>query len=327
MEPDLVLFFGDINVDNIFSVAEIPEPGRDAYSDQASMKLGGAVCNSAVVLRGLGQPCAILGAVGNDLWADVVYQELAAAKVNTGFILRKTTKGTGLIFIAVTPDGERTMFSYRGANTTIAPPDLPSDLLNNVALVEFSGYAFMNSPQKDTAWRLLEMANAGGIPCSLDTGLDPVIHRPDEIKEVISKMNILITGREEAKKLTGKTDPDEQIKALVNAGLEWAAIKLGPAGAILGWEGRSYHRPAFPVKVKDTTGAGDAFSAGVVYGYLKSLSPEASMTLANILGGLATTVYGAARISEEDVLKFMENLSQKTEISTGLINEIRTSLL
>ena len=321
-----VLFFGDINVDNIFTVDEIPKPGRDAYSDQAEMKLGGAVCNSAVVLSGLGQKCAILGAVGDDVWADIVEQELTQAGVKTNFIIRKNEKGTGLIFIAVIPDGERTMFSYRGANTIITPQDLPKDLLTNIGLVEFSGYAFMNSPQKDAAWRVLNMAKERSIPCSLDTGLDPVIHQTEAMQEVISQINILITGEEEAKQLTGKSTHKGQIQALIDAGLEWAAIKLGSSGALLGWKDGLTCQPAFPVSVKDTTSAGDAFSAGIIFGYQQGLSPAASLTLANLLGGLATTVYGAARISKEDVHEFMTNTGRENEPGEGLYKEIASSL-
>lgn len=326
MDRDSVLFFGDINVDNIFTVSEIPEPGRDVYSDQAQMKLGGAVCNSAVVLSGLGQTCAILGAVGDDVWADIVHQELTHAGVDTNFIIRKNDKGTGLIFIAVIPDGERTMFSYRGANTIITPQDLPDDLLDGVSLVQFSGYAFMSSPQKDTAWRLLEMSKERGIPCSMDTGLDPVIHQPDGMQEVISQINILITGEEEAKQLTGKSTHEAQINTLIDAGLEWAAIKLGSAGAILGWKGGLTSQPAFPVSVKDTTSAGDAFSAGIIFGYQQDLSPETSLTLANILGGLATTVYGAARIRKEEVVDFMNNTGREMEPGDGIFQKIKSSL-
>ena len=321
-----VLFFGDINVDNIFTVDEIPKPGRDAYSDQAEMKLGGAVCNSAVVLSGLGQKCAILGAVGDDVWADIVEQELTQAGVKTNFIIRKNEKGTGLIFIAVIPDGERTMFSYRGANTIITPQDLPKDLLTNIGLVEFSGYAFMDSPQKDAAWRVLNMAKERSIPCSLDTGLDPVIHQTEAMQEVISQINILITGEEEAKQLTGKSTHKGQIQALIDAGLEWAAIKLGSSDALLGWKDGLTSQPAFPVSVKDTTSAGDAFSAGIIFGYQQGLSPAASLTLANLLGGLATTVYGAARICKEDVLEFMTNTGRENEPGEGLYKEIASSL-
>lgn len=325
MQPDSVLFFGDINVDNIFTVSEIPAPGRDAYSNQAQTKLGGAVCNSAIVLSGLGQACAILGAVGDDVWADIVFQELTHAGVNTNAIIRKKDKGTGLIFIAVTPDGERTMFSYRGANTTLSPQDLPEDLLDGVALVQFSGYAFMTAPQKDTAWRLLEMAKERGIPCSLDTGLDPVIHQPEGMQEVISQINILVTGEEEAKHLTGKTTPEAQINTLIEAGLEWAAIKLGAAGALIGLKGGLISQSAFPVSVKDTTSAGDAFSAGIIFGYQQNLSPETSLTLANILGGLATTVYGAARIGKEEVVDYINKAGRELEPVDGIFQKIKSS--
>jgi ribokinase len=327
MDGKSVLFFGDINVDNIFTVDKLPEPGRDAYSEHAQLRLGGSVCNSAVVLNKLGQDTALFGALGDDVWANFVLQELSQTQVNSDFLFRKDEKGTGLIFIAVLPNGERTMFSYRGANTTIKPQDLPEDILSGVGLVQFSGYAFMESPQKDTALRLLEMARSASIPCCMDTGLDPVIHQPEMIHEVISKLDLLITGGQEAELLTGKRDHRDQANALLSLGMKQVAIKLGGSGAMLGWQNGLEEKSAFPVEVKDPTSAGDAFSAGLLFGFLHEMRPAASLTLANLLGGMATTVYGAAWIGKTEVLNYLETLGVDLEPDPGVFDEIRDELI
>jgi ribokinase len=88
------------------------------------------------------------------------------------------------------------------------------------------------------------------------------------------------------------------------------AIKLGREGAVFGWADGTLYSPAFPVKVLDTTGAGDAFSAGLLYGYLHNFSPNGSLLLANAIGGLATTVYGAARMQRGEVVSFLRQIRQ-----------------
>ena len=305
MPEGSVLFFGDINVDNIFKLPEFPEPGRDGFATHTEMHLGGAVCNSAVVCQKMGQPASLLGVVGEDLWADFVYSELKRAGINADHVFIKAGEKTGLIFIAVTPDGERTMLSYRGVNLKIQPLDITENVLDDIRLVQFSGYAFLESPQKESAWRLLKLAIDRRIPISLDTGLDPVLLASDDIHEVLPHLSLLITGEREARLLTGMDNHQDQVDELLSLGLQQIAIKLGSRGALIGCENDVFKQPAFPVTVVDTTSAGDAFSAGLIYGYLNGLSPDSSLTLANALGGMATTVYGAAWIGREDVLSFL----------------------
>lgn len=312
MKKDSVLFFGDINVDNIYTIEEIPEPGRDGFASFAEMRLGGAVCNSAVILQRLGHPAALLGAVGNDMWSDYVYNELKKGQIDAEHVIEIAGEKTGLIFIAVTPNGERTMFCYRGANNAIKPEDLSDSLLDNVSLVQLSGYAFLESPQMDTAWELVSQATARGIPVSMDTGLDPVLHNPETIHKLLPYLKVLITGKEEAQLLSSMKDYHDQMNYFLSFGLTHVGIKLGGEGAILGSPDGVIQQKAFPVTVKDTTSAGDAFSAGLIFGFLHHFSPNACLTLANALGGLATTVYGAAWIGRDEVLPFLINYQNAT---------------
>lgn len=307
MSEPKVLVFGDINVDNIFSLTSFPDPGRDAYAEHVEMHLGGAACNSAVQLACIGQATRLFGALGDDFWSHYVLAELETVKLDSSFLVTKAGKQTGLIFIAVTPNGERTMLSYRGANLDIQPGDLTPTLLDGISLVQLIGYDFLISPQKECAWMLVEMSRADGIPISMDTGLDPVILQRETIMKVIPHLAVLITGGVEAQKLTGVDEPQQQLDQFLSFGLEQVAVKLGHKGAWLGTPAGRFSGPAFQVKVVDTTSAGDAFSAGLLYGYVHHFSPQARLLLANALGGLATTVFGAARFNRHEVLTFLEN--------------------
>jgi len=311
MTGETVLLFGDINVDNIFQLTTFPEIGRDSYAEHAEMHMGGTVSNSAVALHLLGQPVRLLSAVGDDFWSNYVLSELARLQIDSRHVVIKQGLQTGLIFIGVTLNGERTMLSYRGANTGIEPADLPQDVLEGVKMLLLSGYVFLEAPQRDTAWKLVEMAAAQGIPISMDTGLDPVILAPGALKEVLPHLAVLITGPKEAERLTGVIDRKQQLEEFLSLGLDWVAIKSGGEGAWLGFEGGTMHGPAFPVQVVDTTSAGDNFSAGLIYGYLHNFSPQGSLVLANALGGMATTVYGAARFTREDVQTFLGKMQDQ----------------
>lgn len=310
MPKKLVLLYGDLNVDNICSMPEIPPPGRDVYLSRVETHLGGAVCNSAVVLQGLHQPTRMLGSVGTDQWGTFILSELQRAGSDTRFIICKKGEGSGLIFIAVTPNGERTMFSYRGANRVIDPQDIPESILVGVSLVELSGYVFKDQAQTDAAWKLIHMAESRGIPVSLDTGLDPVVHHPEVARQTLAHLRVCITGEEEGLILTGCSDIQQQAAALLDYGIQLVAIKLGGRGAFLAWPHGTLLLPAFKVDVKDTTGAGDSFSSGLIYGYIHGFSPCASGSLANALGGLATTVYGAPWIGRNEVLPFLQAVQQ-----------------
>ena len=301
-----VLLFGDLNVDNILSVPEIPTAGHDAYASRVETHLGGAVCNSSVVFQKLHQSTRMLGAIGQDHWGDFVLHELQRAGVDTRYIVRKAKQGTGLIFIAVIPNGERTMFSYRGANTILDPQDVPENILDGVSLVQLSGYIFISPIQCQTAFHLIEMASARGIPVSLDTGLDPLQREPKIFYKILPRLALCITGEEEASLLTGKDNLKEQAAALLAQGMKLVAIKLGSRGAYLAWPHGDLLLPGYQVEVKDTTGAGDAFSAGLIYGWMRGYSPCASGALANALGGLSTTYYGAAWIGRDEVLPFLQ---------------------
>jgi len=240
--------------------------------------------------------------------------ELNRLNIDLSCVFQKKDVGSGLIFIAVTNNGERTMFCYRGANTYIAPEDISPPILDDVVLVQISGYVFLESPQRETAWKLINIAHSHNIPISMDSGLDPVILQRDEIKQVLPYLSLFITGEEEAKRLTSGKSLREQIQELVSLGIEWVSIKLGGAGAILAWETGELNFPAFDVTVRDTTGAGDAFSAGLIYAFINKFSPCTSLVLANALGGLATTVFGGAKIGRSEINNFLQ-IYQKKEPS------------
>jgi len=324
-----ILLLGDINIDTVLPVSEFPVPGRDGLAPQISVEIGGAVVNSAFVFNNLSQKTTLLGCIGKDVWAEKIKQELAHTTINQGSIRVKPDHSTGLTFVIVTPDGERTMFSHRGANTQLKPQDIDENVFQKAELLHISGYALLESPQKDAAWRAVELAKKHNVPVSLDTGLDPVVRNPDELRRLLPELSICITGPQEIAVLFGDSALDEAVKKMVSLGVGLVAVKMGEKGCRVFNEKECVSYPSFSVNSVDTTGAGDSFTAGLIYGWIKELSLSTSVILASALGALATTVYGAGSSlpAKQKLLDFLRSIQNKsTSSQQSSIKEIIAAL-
>lgn len=323
------LLLGDINIDTVWPVPEFPVPGRDGLVPQVSAEIGGAIVNSAFVLDHLSQNVSLLGCVGNDIWAEKVRQDLAATNIGQSTLAVKPDSATGLTFIIVTPDGERTMFSHRGANTLLDPLDIHEDLFEGTALLHLSGYALLQSPQKDAAWKAIEMAQKFHVPISLDTGLDPVVRNPADVRRLLSALTICITGPQEIAVLYENCTLDEAVGQMISQGVQRVAVTMGEKGCRVYGRNESITLPSFHVNAVDSTGAGDSFTAGFLYGWAHAMSLSASAVLASALGALAATVYGAGSSLPDKpaLLEFLRAERTKGHVvQAGDLNEVIAAL-
>jgi len=288
-----VLLLGDINMDTVWPLPEFPVPGRDGLVDQLNVEIGGAVVNSAIVLDKLGISTGIIGCVGEDVWANRIREAIAQSKINQAYLKTRKDYITGITFIVVTPDGERTMFSYRGANVQLTSEDIAEDVIKQAGLLHISGYALLHPPQKDAAQQAVEFARKHKIPISIDTGLEPVLMQPQEMWDILNTTDICITGQQEIAELFNNSSLENGAAHLLSMGIQIAAIKLGARGSYVATEKGGFYCPPFKVNVIDTTGAGDSFTAGILFGWLNEMSLEATAVLASALGALASTVFGA----------------------------------
>ncbi len=293
MKPGTVLLLGDANIDAIMPVAEFPVPGRDGLASDLSIEIGGAVVNTAIMLHKLGQPSRLLSGIGSDIWAEYLTRHLQGTRIDTRYLASKPNGATGLTFIIATPDGERTMFSYRGANALLDKHDVDERAFHDAALLHISGYALMRSPQKEAAWHAVSLAKEHGLEISIDTGLEPVIQNPRDLLTLLPSVSLFISGRQEVSQLLNCESPDKAADRLLGMGIRQVAVMMGRDGSLLADHSARLAFPAFPVRQVDSTGAGDSYAAGLLFGYLRGWGLRASAALASALGALAVTVYGA----------------------------------
>ncbi len=286
-----LLLMGDINVDTTMTIHQYPQLGGDAFADHISTQPGGGIANSAASLVELGESVGLLAATGQDVWAEMVLKPLAALDVDLTRVVVLPNATTGLIFLPIA-GGERTMFSFRGANSLFHPDWVTPQTLQGVDLLHFSGYALLVSPQRDAAIKAVQLARNAHIPVSLDTALEPVIQQTETMRRLLPDLSICILGLEEARVLVGGHSPDDCVDRLLSEGVKWVGLKLGRQGSLLATNEARRQFPIFEVDSIDTTGAGDSFSSGLIYAYHHQLDLETAGTLASALGALATTVYG-----------------------------------
>lgn len=304
-----VIALGDINVDVVAHISCYPQPGGDGVAHQAHLYSGGSAANTVLVLARCGIDVGLIARVGRDALAAQTLVELTDAGVDGCQIQYDPDLMTGVMFVAVTPDGERTMFGYRGANVRLDPALLRPAEIARASVLHISGYALLESPQRDAAHRALDIARQAGLKVSLDVGVEAAQRLNHEIRNLLPLVDWIFPSQLEAEYLIGPTTGSQAVvERFLSYGLEVVVLKLGEMGCEIGTCDGVFSVPAFNVGVQDTTGAGDCFDAGFIASRLGGLSWRASGLLANALGGLAATVVGAGESlpGPAEVIQFLE---------------------
>ena len=288
-----VVTIGDINIDVIAHIPGYPQKGGEGLAEQGHIYCGGSAANTAIVLGRFGVDVGIIGRVGEDVLASLALAVLDEAGVDGRCIQRDPQTMTGIILVAVTPDGERTMFGCRGANVRTDPTLLDEDYIAQARIFHLSGYSLLQVPQWDAALRALEVAHEAGLTVTVDLGLEAAMRVSHRIKPLLPKVDILFPNQAEAECLTGRRDIEGAIESLLDYGVGTVALKLGKRGCAIGSAEEMFTVPGFAVSTVDTTGAGDSFDAGLILGRLEGWGWRESALLADALGALTASVEGA----------------------------------
>jgi sugar/nucleoside kinase (ribokinase family) len=259
------------------------------------MHTGGSAVNTAIALAGMGMDVGFIGRVGQDSLAEQALADLKAAGVNCDQVQLDSKVNTGVTFIAVTVDGERTMFAARGANSFTQAKDIDHAYFDHCRWIHLSSYSFLAHHQYETILTVLDLAeNLPYTRISLDIGTEPAVRARLQILKLLPRLDLILPNEVEIS-LLGNGLPIEQCLGELHHKHSADAIvtKQGHKGCLFSVENRQVNIPAFDIDVKDTTGAGDSFNAGVVLGRLVGLSWDASSALGNAMGGLACGQPGA----------------------------------
>lgn len=288
-----IVCLGDVMVDVL---AVLPGPLRHASDTPAPVTLGhgGSAANTAAWLAACGAPGYFVGRVGDDTFG----REAVRALVDQGvspLVSTDPAAPTGVCIVLVSPDGERTMIPSSGANLTIRPADLGADLLGAQDHLHLSGYALLNEGSRETALFALGTAASVGASVSVDAASAGPIRAVGGavFLDWLPDGALLLANADEVRALSPEPDDDDAaLDHLVERGLT-VVLKRGGEGALVASGADRLPVPATPVPAVDTTGAGDAFAAGVLAALHHGSDLVEAVRQGNALGARAVSQVGA----------------------------------
>jgi sugar/nucleoside kinase (ribokinase family) len=299
------LVVGDANADLHAELTRFPREGDDCPLRALGWSSGGSAANVATGLARLGARARLLARIGVDPAANVAVRAATAAGVDLDLVQRDAALSTGLCFAAISPGGERTFFSHRGANPAL-DEGVVADPLEGIGWIHVAGHALIEGSQRRIALDLLTEAAARGIPASLDLCLPLLRGARDAVLALVPRLAVLFANELELPALIGEV-LEVSLDRFARDDGPIVAAKLGARGSRLVGRARA-DLPAFPVIARDTTGAGDAYVAGFLFALTRGAAPITAARLGNALGALTATRPGAAEAlpSRDEVRALLE---------------------
>lgn len=289
-----VIVVGDVITD---VVAVLTGPLATGSDTAAAIQFtgGGQAANTASWLAAQGVPVTLVAAVGDDTAGRDRVAELTTAGVDC-VVARVPGCATGTVIVLAVGD-ERTMVTERGANVRLTPEhvDMALAAAEDATHLHLSGYALLDAGSRPAGLHALKVARQRGMTTSVDAASAAPLRAVGAAAFLswIREVDLLLVNTDEAAVLAGGLDPVAQARALV-ASARRVVVKQGAAGAT--WVDRKptiVTIPARRVAVVDVTGAGDAFAAGLLTGWLAGAAPHAALERATRLGAAAVSQVGA----------------------------------
>lgn len=273
---------------------------------------GGAPANVAVAVKRLGMSAGFAGKVGDDPFGVFLRQSLEADGVDTTYLLADRCARTTAVFVAVWDDGHKDLCFYRnpGADMMLTPDEITPSMFDGARCFHYGSISFIDEPSASAQRKALDLARARGLMISYDPNYRPTLWPSvEQAKEVIQDSfrycHLAKISQEEWQVATGQADLQGGIRAVLDKGVELLVISRGEQGALATNGDYFIEMPPFPVKVVETTGAGDGFMAAMItrllpqreaLGSLANI-PEAvvrdALRFANAVGALTCTKMGA----------------------------------
>ncbi len=252
---------------------------------------GGSACNTILGIGKLGANARFIGKRGNDELG--LLFETGLKKHNVQPFLFSSESPTGHVLSIITPDAQRSMFTYLGASAETHPDEMNGDLFKDTALVHIEGYLLFNEA---LMMAVLKAAKSSGALISLDLASYTVVETAKGLLEEICAryVDILIANEDEARVFTGLNDEEKALEKLATKA-PLAVLKVGKRGSYVAHNGTKIAiKPMGSGKAIDTTGAGDLWASGFLYGIVHGLSIEKSGLLGSACGYEVCQVVGAS---------------------------------
>lgn len=283
-----VICFGALNVDKLYKVDRIAKAEEESVILDFKEAPGGSAANTAVGLARLGVKTGYIGKVAEDREGSVLLKSFIDEGVDTSGVVVSRVGRSGSVIGFVDQEGNRALYLDPGVNDALSFEEIDLKYLENVKFLHLT--SFVGEKPFEAQKRLLQAVP--NVKVTFDPGIIYARKGLKKLKPIIERCYAIMPNENEVQLLTGKNYL-EGAEILLEEGADVVAVKLGERGCYI-TDGRESHTvEAFKVKVVDTTGAGDAFCAGFIYGLLKGRDLNECGILGNFVASRCLTRMGA----------------------------------
>jgi len=278
-----VLGLGQACVDHVCRVERLPPAGGKARAREYTRLPGGQVATALVACARLGLRAAFAGGIGDDDDGGLALDPLRRQGVDLGAVRRRVgvRTQTGHVWIEG-GSGERAIVWHRDPRLALRPEEVPVQRIRRARAL------YLDAGDLEAAGIAARAAREAGVPSVLDADTPA-----PGLEDLLAGVDFPVVSRELAETLPGTSDLREALDRMVAAGARMAVATLGPQGAIARSREGELLAPAFSVRARDTTGAGDAFRAGLLWALLEGRSPAEALRAASAVAALNCLGMGA----------------------------------
>lgn len=289
-------------------VEAVPEGQGIALLDEIRMTVAGTAAGTAIDMARLGANVTTIGAIGDDELGRWLTHKMSSEGVDTRGLSIEPSAPTSATMLPIRPNGERPALHVKGANALLSLDHIDWDLVAAADFVHIGGTCLLDQLDGQPTAEILRRAQAGGAITSLD-----MLGMPDSDFDALFGpclpfIDYFLPNDDDALMVSGQTNQADAVKWLHDKGVGATVITLGEHGAsFVPAGGVEVRVPAYKVDVVDTTGCGDAFSAGFIVGLAEGMDPQGAMELGVASGSLVATGLGsdAGITDREGLSRFM----------------------
>ncbi len=309
------LVIGDLNIDLVFAqLKDYPEMGKEIVTKHHFMDIGGSGGIFSAVLSKLGIKTYIISKIGNDLFGNFLIDKLENYGVNTSRLVKDREKETG-ITVSLSYSKDKYQISSLELVRNLSIDEVMFENIKNISHIHFTSYYMMSSLKKYYPRFISDIKKSyPNVTFSLDTNDDPENRWDiDGIYEVLKNINVFLANEREALNITNESNVEDALNELGKK-VEIVVIKLGERGYIAKHGKEIYSEKPPSVRFVDSTGAGDNFDAGFIYGLMNGFDIRKSLKIANICGSKSVEHLGG--VGNEERFFKIKNLIERVNLDS-----------
>jgi ribokinase len=286
-----VIGLGALNYDVLYAVERIARGGEEVGILEVKKAPGGSAANTIVALARLGAAVGFVGMVGTDEAGALILDDFRREGVETR--IKKESGYTGAAIGFVDAQGERALYIYPGVNDQLSMEDIDTDFVNSARFLHTS--SFVSTEQLEMQCELVKQHVKSKL--SFSPGMLCFNYELADLIEVLERSAVVFLSREELTSLMkGRADYEDGAAVLLDTGAQIVCVTLGARGCyVTDSSGAAHLIEAYPTEVVDTTGAGDSFAAGFLYGLLHEQGIQESGKIGNKVASFCIREYGARK--------------------------------